>query len=136
MNTQNYQNTVGEDYLLSTILNQDAQNSEQSILDIDHRIAERKKLEYKNIIELERARQKVEECLNSISWLCSEYNPNPKSLAVKSKLETEMVRIELKKGEEAVNCFRDVERLEAEKRKLLEDLRDEKAMTNITGGLP
>ena len=125
MQTPTYQSTAGENYLLDTILSQDTSSSESSLLDIDHRIAERKKLEYKNIKELEWARQKIEQALNSIYWLCSSYNPNPKSLAVKSRLETEMLRIELKKGEEAVDSFRDVERLEAERRKLLEEASEE-----------
>ena len=125
MQTPTYQSTAGENYLLDTILSQDTSSSESSLLDIDHRIAERKKLEYKNIKELEWARQKIEQALNSVYCLCSSYNPNPKSLAVRSGLETEMLRIELKKGEEAVDSFRDVERLEAERRKLLEEASEE-----------
>ena len=118
--------------ILENLLKEESLNSEQTLESIDHRIAERKNLEYKNILDLERQRQKIEGTINSLQ--CFSYNPNPKLTMVKSKLETEMTRFEMKKGEEAVHAFRDVERLEAEKRKILEDIRGEKQMMNLSPG--
>jgi hypothetical protein len=119
----NYSFGLGENYVLENLLKQDLYSAQQTLDEIGHRIAERKKLEYKNMQNLERMRQKIETSLNSLC--CFGYNPNPKITAVKSNLETEMVNLELKKGEEAVNAFRDVERLEEERRKILEELRGE-----------
>ena len=129
---QNNPKPSDENYILESILKEDSNTAGQTLEIIDHRIAERKKLEYKNVIELERQRQKIEETVNTFQ--CLSYSPNPKMTMVKSKLETEMTRVELKKGEEAVNSFRDVERLEAEKRKILEDLRGERSLMNISPG--
>ena len=127
-----YSKQTGEKSILENLLQEDYLNARQTLDSIEHRIAERKRLEYKNIQGMERQRQKIEETINSFQ--CFGYNPNPRLTMVKSKLETEMVSIELKKGEETVNAFRDVERLEAEKRKILEDLREEKSMASFQGG--
>lgn len=117
-----YQMTIQSNDIVETLMKEDEYTTKQTIAAIEHRIAERKKMEQQNIDDLERMRQRIEESINGVNCGTS-YNPNPKTITVKSKLETEMVKIELKKGEEAVNSFRDVERLESEKRKLEEDLR-------------
>ena len=118
--------------LLEKILKEDYMAAKETLEIIDHRIAERKKLEYKNFVELERQRQRIEEAINKLQ--CFEYNPNPKLTMVKSKLETEMIKIELKVGEEAVNAFRDVEKLEAEKRNILAEIRSEQQMIILPAG--
>jgi ligand-binding sensor protein len=45
---------------------------------------------------------------------------------VKSKLTTLLVQVEMKKGEEYVNAFRDVQRLEEEKRRLSTEEKENK----------
>ncbi len=129
---QNYAVPIDEAHILENLLKEETNNTEQTLECIEHRIAERKKLEYKNIIGLEGQRQKIEGMINTFQ--CFSYNPSQNQVMVKSKLETEMTRIEMKKGEEAVHAFRDVERLEAEKRKILEDLKGEKSMMNLSPG--
>lgn len=128
----NYFRASDESSILENLLNEDSKAANETLEIIEHRIAERKKLEYKNIMELERQRQKIEETINTFQ--CFGYNPNPRLTMAKSSMETEMTRVELKKGEEAVNAFRDVEKLEAEKRKILEDLKGEKAMMSLSPG--
>lgn len=130
---QNYFGDMENKAILENLFKEDLYTTKQSIESIEHRIAERKKLEYKNIQNLERQRQKIEESLNTLH--CFGYNPNPKLTSVKSRLETEMVHLELKKGEEAVNGFRDVERLEEEKRKLLEEMERSKLPGFFPGGI-
>tara|TARA_Y100000294_G_scaffold172418_1_gene187080 strand:- start:755 stop:1171 length:417 start_codon:yes stop_codon:yes gene_type:complete len=127
----NYDAQMGQN-VLDSILNDGYITTKQTLESLEHRIAERKKLEYKNIQEMETQRKKIEEAINTMQ--CFDYNPNPKLTMVTSKLGTEMVKIELKKGEEAVDAFRDVERLEAEKRKILEEMRSEETMASFSGG--
>ena len=129
---QNYFGDIDDKYILENLFKEDLYTSQKTLESIGHRIAERKKLEYKNICNLESMRQKIESSLNRFEFFG--YNPNPRITAVKSKLETEMVHIELKKGEEAVNAFRDVERLEEEKRKLLEEMERSKMPGFSSGG--
>ncbi len=127
-------NTNSDDkYILESIIHADSDSMQKELECVEHRMAERKMIEYRNVQELERLRQKLECSLSMFQ--CFSYNPNPKLLATKSQLETEMLRLELKKGEEAVDAFRDVERLEQEKRKILGDLREDEAMNVFSGGI-
>lgn len=127
MTTGQYENMAEQ------LLSQDYQSTAEKLDSINHRIALRKHLEYKNIRNLENARQRLEESLNQMGNSISAYAPNPKMLSAKSRLETEMISIELKKGEEAVNSFRDVERLEAEKRNLTETIKSEASIIQLVG---
>lgn len=119
-----------DSYLVSSILNQDLYSSHRTLEGVESRIAERKKIEYRNISDLERQRQKLEESLNVMSY----FGYSPKNMMVRSKLETEMIRIEMKKSEEVVKGFRDVERLEYEKRKMLEDLEGQESTAGLSSG--
>lgn len=131
MQAQKNQYLVADDrYALEGIINTDT--SEKSLEDIEARIAERKLLEYKSIQEIERMRRKLEASLNSFN--CFSYNPNPRILMSKSRLESEMIRLELRKNEEMVSAFRDVERLESEKRRILGDMREDSEMDIFSGG--
>jgi hypothetical protein len=128
----NYLGALDDKYILENLFQEDFYTSQKTLESIERRIAERKKLEYKNICNLERMRQKIESSLNTFS--CFGYNPNPRMTSVKSRLETEMVHLELKKGEEAVKAFVDVERIEAEKRELLEEMERKKLPVPSLGG--
>ena len=133
MQTQNIPNlAVGENYALESVLNADSNSSQETLESIEHRIAERKFLEYRNIEDLERMRQKLEECVNS--FYCFTYNANPRILTTLSKLQSEMIRLDMRKNDEMVNAFRDVERLEAEKRNILGDIREDSEMSTFSGG--
>jgi len=129
-NTSNNYDLPDEKNILQNLFLEDYQAANQKLESIEHRIAERKKLELLNIEKLERQRKKLEDMLNDLP--CPELNPG--ILSTRATLGTEMVRVQMKKGEEAVNAFRDVERLEDEKRKLLEELCGEKSLGKITGG--
>ena len=122
----------GDQYVLESITQENTSSMQTTLDSIEARIAERKLMEYRNIQELERSRQKLESSVNTFQ--CFSYNPNPKMLQTKSRLEAEMIKLDMKRGEEAVSAFRDVERLETEKRKILDDLRDEKSMNFYSGG--
>ena len=125
------QNNPG--YPLQTMMGFDNDSEKKTLEELEARIAERKGIEYKNFQELERMRKKLEASVNMFD--CLSYHPGPNILATKSKLETEMIRLEMKKNDERVCAFRDVERLEAEKRKILGDLRGDSEMNLFTGGL-
>lgn len=127
---ENYFGNLEDKDILQDLFKEDYYTAKETLDRIDHRIAERKKLEYKNIYEMERQRRKMEETVNHVQ--CFGYSP--KTTMIKSKLETEMVNIAIKKGEEAVQSFKDVDRLEADRRKILEDLRGEKSMSSWFGG--
>ena len=77
-------------------------------------------------------RKKLESTVNMFD--CFSYNPGPNIIATKSKLETEMIRLEMKKNDETIWAFRDVERLESEKRKILGDIREDSEMSLLSGG--
>ena len=83
-------------------------------------IAERKKLSYQVISNLEEQRKKLESSINTIKF--NDYNPAGMT-QIRTKLETELVKVEMGKGEEAIAAFRDIEMLEQEKRKVIEEIR-------------
>jgi hypothetical protein len=118
-------------YPLQTMMGMDCDSEKKTLEELEARIAERKSIEYKNFQELERMRKKLESTVNMFDCF---YQPNQTMLATKSKLESEMIRIEMKKNDETVNAFRDVERLESEKRKILGDIREETDMNLFSGG--
>lgn len=119
-------------YPLQTMMSLDGDSEKKNLEDIEARIAERKHIEYKNIEDLERMRKKLESSANMFG--CFSYNPGPNILATKSKLESEMIRLEMKKNDETVCAFRDVERLESDKRKILGDIREDSEMDLFSGG--
>ena len=125
-----YPEANDDSYLVSSILGQDLYSSSRSLEGVESRIAERKRLEYRNVVFLERQRQKLEESLNVMS--CFGYSP--KSMMVRSRLEAEMIRVEMRKAEEVVTSFRDVERLEYQKRKLVEDLEGQRSTAGLSSG--
>ena len=118
-------------YPLQTMMGFDNDSDQKMLEDIEARIGERKHLEYRNIQDLERMRRKLESSANAFNCL---YQPNQTMLATTSKLESEMIRLELRKNEEMVSAFRDVERLESEKRQILGDLREDSDMDVFSGG--
>ena len=125
-----YPEVNDDSYLVSSILGQDLYSSSRSLEGVESRIAERKRLEYRNVVFLERQRQRLEESLNVLS--CFGYSP--KSMMVRSRLEAEMIRVEMRKAEEVVTSFRDVERLEYQKRKLVEDLEGQRSTAGLSSG--
>ncbi len=128
MKTNNYFGELDDKAILESLFKEDYYTAKNSLDNIETRIAERKRLEYRNITELEHQRQKLEQTLNIFYNLGYSHN----ALSMRSKMETEMVRIELKKGEEGITAFRDVQELESERRKILEDLNQDKG---FLGGL-
>ena len=82
---------------------------------IEFQIAEREKIKLKNIKFLEWQRERLEELINRTE--CLTYGVMGAN-EVRNKLTTQLVEVELKKGEEYVNAFRDIQRLEEQKRKL------------------
>ena len=128
MKTQNYFGELDDKDILENLFKEDYYTAKKTLDNIDSRIAERKRLEYRNITDLEHQRQKLEKSLNVFYNL----GYSQSSLSMRSRLETEMVRVELRKGEEGINSFRDVEKLESERRKILEDLNQDKG---FLGGL-
>ena len=118
-------------YPLQAIMSGDYNSMQKMLESIESRIAERSLLEYQNIQELERMRSKLEDSVNAFNCF---YQPDQTMLSSKSKIETEMIRLELRKNEEKIDAFRDVERLEAEKRKVLGDLNEESDMSLFSGG--
>jgi hypothetical protein len=123
MKTNNYFGELDDKDILESLFKEDYYTAKNSLDNIETRIAERKRLEYRNINDLEHQRQKLEQTLNIFYNLG--YSQN--SLSMRSKLETEMVRLEIKKGEEGITAFRDVQELETEKRKILEELAQDKS---------
>jgi len=116
-----YQGLENKSYGLTDLLKADERVIEEEVESIEHQIAEREKIKQRNITFLEDQRKKLEEFLNRTE--CFTYKPMGIINAVRSKLMTQLVQVELKKGEEYVNAFRDVQRLEAEKRELLSEER-------------
>ena len=114
----------GKAYGLDSLLKADEKVIGEEIESIDFQIAEREKIKQRNVRFLEDQRKKLEGFLNQTE--CFTYKPSGVINAVRSKLATQLVMVELKKGDEYVIVFRDVQRLEEEKRKLLaEEMADE-----------
>jgi hypothetical protein len=108
---------------LDSLLKEDERTASDEILNIEHQIAEREKIKRKNITFLEWQREKLEELVNRTR--CFDYAAMGTN-EIKNKLLTQLVQVELKKGEEYVNAFRDVQRLEEEKRKVLSESSEDK----------
>ena len=104
-------------YGLNDLVKEDERIAADEIDSIEHQIAEREKIKQSNIRFLEEQRQKLEGFMNTTE--CFTYNASGIINAVRSKLTTQLVQVDLKKGEEYVNTFRDIQRLEEQKRKLL-----------------
>lgn len=117
----NYQSLENKAYGLDSLLKADEKVIGEEIESIEHLIAEREKIKRRNVLFLEDQRQKLEGFLNQTE--CFTYKPAGIINAVRSKLATQLVQVDLKKGEEYVNAFKDVQRLEEEKRKLLTEER-------------
>lgn len=113
----NYQGL--QNYGLDALLKADQGIVEEEVDSIEHQIAEREKIKRRNVCFLEEQRQKIEEFLNRTE--CFTYKPSGLINAVRGKLVTQLVQVELKKGEEYVNAFKDVQRLEEQKRRILAD---------------
>lgn len=108
-------------YGLNDLVKEDERIVADELESIEHQIAEREKIKQRNIIFLEEQRQKLEDFMNRTE--CFTYKASGIINAVRSKLTTQLVQVDLKKGEEYVNAFRDMQRLEEEKRKLLAEER-------------
>lgn len=117
----NYESIENKAYGLDALLKADERVIEEEIENIEHLIAEREKIKRRNVLFLEEQRKKLECFLNQTE--CFTYKPSGIINAVRSKLATQLVQVDLKKGEEYVNAFKDVQRLEEEKRKLLTEER-------------
>ncbi len=102
---------------LNDLVKEDEKITADEIHSVEHQIAEREKIKQSNIRFLEEQRQKLEGFMNTTE--CFTYNASGIINAVRSKLTTQLVQVDLKKGEEYVNTFRDIQRLEEQKRKLL-----------------
>ncbi len=108
---------------LDSLLRENERILESEIERIDEQIAEREKIKQRNLRFLEWQRQKLEEMINSTP--CFNYNLMGGN-EVRNRLTTLLVQVELKKGEEYVDAFRDTQRLEEQKRQLLTDREEEK----------
>ena len=95
----------------------------EEIGNIEFQIAEREKIKQKNLKFLEWQREKLEE-LDNRSKLFDYAAMGTNE--IKNKLITQLVQVELKKGDEYVNAFRDVQRLEEQKRELLSESSEDK----------
>jgi len=117
-----YEFNPKQEYDLTALLATEENNIEDEVNSIELQIAERERIKLKNIYFLEHQRQSVESQINRTR--CFEYNP-PKSISIiRNGLTTQLVQIELKKGEEYTNCFRDIQRLHEQKRRLLAEKDD------------
>ncbi len=108
---------------LDSLLREDERIMGDEILNIEHQIAEREKIKRRNITFLEWQREKLEELVNRSK--CFDYATMGTN-EIKNKLLTQLVQVELKKGDEYVTAFRDVQRLEEEKRRLLSESSEDK----------
>lgn len=115
----NYQPIKGYELSLNNLFAEDKKMLAGEIQSLEHQIAEREQIKKRNISFLGFQRQKIEEQLNQADLFSSGYSWN--ASPVRAKLLTMMVQIDLKKGEEYVLMFRDIQRLEEQKRKLLEE---------------
>ncbi len=107
---------------LDSLLKEDGRITSDEILNIEHQIADREKIKQRNLRFLEWQREKLEELINRTQPLTY---ATMGSDQVRNRLTTQLVQVELKKGEEYVNCFRDVQRLEEQKRELLSESSEE-----------
>jgi hypothetical protein len=114
----NYAQNIEKNYGLDSLLKADERILSDEIENIEHQIAEREKIKQRNVRFLEWQREKLEELVNRTK--CFSYTMLG-SNEVRNRLTTELVKVELKKGEEYVNAFRDVQRLEEQKRKILSE---------------
>jgi hypothetical protein len=112
----NYGRTNHQNYGLDSLLKADEKTIRDEIDNIEHQIAERGKIKQRNLRFLEWQREKLEELINRTQCLAyGVMGPNE----VRNRLITQLVQVEMKKGDEYINCFRDVQRLEEQKRKLM-----------------
>ena len=114
----NYQNTG-----LDSLIQADERIMADEIGNIEFQLAEREKIKQKNLKFLEWQREKLEELVNRTK--CFDYAAMGTN-EIRNKLITQLVQVELKKGDEYVTAFRDVQRLEEEKRKLLSEGAEDK----------
>jgi len=114
----NYQN-IGLDSLSQA----DERIMVDEIGNIEFQIAGREKIKQKNLKFLEWQREKLEELVNRAK--CFDYAAMGTN-EIRNKLITQLVQVELKKGDEYVNAFRDVQRLEEQKRKLISEGAEDK----------
>jgi hypothetical protein len=112
-----------QNILLEDLVKTDERIMAEEIESIENQIAEREKIKRMNIRFLEDQRQKLDELISRAE--CFSYRVMGKN-EVKSKLTTLLVQVEMKKGEEYVNAFRDVQRLEEEKRRLSTEEKENK----------
>ena len=114
-----YKTNSKYDSSLNDLLDSDRLLLKNEIERIEFQIAEREKIKQRNLLFLESQRRKLEDQLNQLK--CYEYNAPPLINSAKSTIQTQMVNMDLRKGEEYVSAFRDVQRLEEMKRNLLSE---------------
>ena len=122
-NTQKVTIPNPENQSLDSLLKIDERVMADELDNIEFQIAEREKIKQRNLRFLEWQREKLEELINRTR--CFDYAAMGTN-EIKNKVLTQLVQVELKKGEEYVICFRDVQRLEEEKRKLLSESSEDK----------
>ena len=108
---------------LDSLIQADERIMVDEIGTIEFQIAEREKIKQKNLKFLEWQREKLEGVVNRAK--CFDYAVMGTN-EIKNRLITQLVQVELKKGDEYVNAFRDVQRLEEQKRRLLSDGAEDK----------
>jgi len=107
--------------LLDDLLKSDEETSTDEMDRIECMIAERERIKQKNIRFLEEQRQKLEELINRTE--CLNYGASGAN-EVRNRLTAQIVLIEMRKGEEYVNAFRDIQRLEEQKRQGIRDKKE------------
>ena len=108
---------------LDSLIQGDERIVTEEIGNIEFQIAEREKIKQRNLKFLEWQREKLEELVNRSK--CFDYAAMGTN-EIRNKLITQLVQVELKKGDEYVNAFRDVQRLEEQRRKLLSEGAEDK----------
>jgi hypothetical protein len=108
---------------LDSLMQADERIMVDEIGNIEFQIAEREKIKQKNLKFLEWQREKLEELVNRTK--CFDYAAMGTN-EIRNKFVTQLVQVELKKGDEYVNAFRDVQRLEEQKRELLSEGAEDK----------
>jgi hypothetical protein len=108
---------------LDSLMQGDERIVGEEIGNIEFQIAEREKIKQRNLNFLEWQREKLEELVNRSK--CFDYAVMGTN-EIRNKLVTQLVQVELKKGDEYVNAFRDVQRLEEQRRKLLSESSEDK----------
>jgi hypothetical protein len=114
----NYGRNDHQNYGLESLLKADEKTTKDEIENIEHQIAEREKIKQRNLRFLEWQREKLEELINRAK--CFDYAVMGTN-EIRNRLITQLVQVELRKGEEYVNAFRDIQRLEEQKRKLMRE---------------